>query len=150
MAFVAVVANPKRSLFTVCSLVIEPLVDGGCVRCAVDSNGIVDVVGDILGEIADDDIFRVRKHVRKRADESELDECGGDTDGANEKAHEGWWVGRECDKPRDVVLRLGLKPENSGKECRSASAETVLDLGTEGENILVGKSESGKRRGAWT
>ena len=43
------------------------------------------------------------------------------------------------------ISRLGLKPENSRKESRCASAETLLDLGIEGENILVGKLESGKR-----
>ena len=59
-----------------------------------DSDGIVDVVGDVLGEMADNDIFCIRKHVRKRLDESELDERGGDTDGGNEKAQEGGRVGR--------------------------------------------------------
>jgi len=64
------------------------MVDNRCVRGAVDTDGIGDLVLDILGEIADDGTFRFRKHTLKRLDESELDERGSDTDGANEKAHE--------------------------------------------------------------
>ena len=41
------ISEPKEVVVHSCSLVIEPLVDGGCVR-------IVDVVRDVLGEIADD------------------------------------------------------------------------------------------------
>jgi hypothetical protein len=49
---------------------------------------MLNLVLDVLREIADDDdTFRVRKHVLKRLDESELDER--DTDGTNERAHEG-------------------------------------------------------------
>ena len=95
-------SEPKEVVVHSCSLVSEPLVDGGCVR-------IVDVVRDVLGEIADDDIFRIHKHVLKMLDESELDERGGDTDGANEKAHERRRVGRVCDKLRNVYLTFGAE-----------------------------------------
>ena len=47
-------------------------------------NCIGNLVLNVLGEI---DTFRVRKHALKRLDESELDEGGSNTDGANEKVH---------------------------------------------------------------
>jgi len=66
IAFTAVLVNPKGSLFTVA---VVPPVDNRCVRGAVDTDGIGNFVLDILGEIANDDTFRVRKHTLKRLDE---------------------------------------------------------------------------------
>jgi len=68
--------------------VVEPLVDSCCVCGAVDSDGIGDFVLDVLGEIVDGDITRIRNHVLQGLDERELDEPGSDTDGADEEAHE--------------------------------------------------------------
>ena len=90
---------------------IEELIDGRCIRSAVDTDGIGNIVLDALGEIANDDTFRVRQHALKRLDESELDERGGDTDGANEKAYERGRVGGVRDKR---VSGLRPQPENSG------------------------------------
>ena len=125
--------------------VVEPLVDGRCVRGAVDTNRIGDLVLYVLGEIADDDAFRVGKVVLKRLDESELDERSGDTDGANEKAHERGRIGGVRDKPCKRVSGLRLQLENSRKEARCARADGLLKLSVEREDVLIGKLERGKR-----
>jgi len=139
------VGEPKEVIVHGRGGVIEELIDGRCVRCAVDADGIGDLVLDVLGEIAKDDTFRVRKHALKRLDESELDELGSDTDGGNEKAHERGRVGGVRDKPCDRVSGLRLQPENPGKEASCARAEGLLELSVECENVLVGELESGKR-----
>ena len=138
------VCEPKEVVVHGRGGIIEELVDGRCVRRAVDTDGIVNLVLDVLGEISNDDTFRIRKHALKRFDESKLDERGSDTNGANEKAHE---RGRVCgvhDKPCDRVSGLRLQPENPGKEASCARAEGLLELSMEGENVLVGELESGK------
>jgi len=94
--------------------VIEELVDRRCTRCAVDTDGIGNLVLDVLGEVTNDDTFRVRKHALKRLDESDLDERSSDTDGANEKAYERERVGGVRDKLCDCVSGLRPQPENSG------------------------------------
>jgi len=66
LAFTAVLVSPKGSLFTVA---VVPPVDNRCVRGAVDADGISNFVLGILGEIANDDTFRIRKHALKRLDE---------------------------------------------------------------------------------
>jgi len=88
--------------------VIEELVDGHCVRSVVDTDGVANLVLDVLSEISNDDTSRVRQHALKRLDDSELDERGSDTDGANEKAYEHGRVGGVRDKPCDRVSGLRL------------------------------------------
>jgi len=139
------VREPKEVVVHGRGGVIEELVDGRCVRRAVDTDGIGDLVLDVLGEFANDDTFSVRKHALKRLDESELDERSSDTDGANEKARERRRVGGVRDKPCDRVSGVRPQPENPGKEASCACAEGQLELSVECENALVGELESGKR-----
>ena len=54
-------------------------------------------------------------------------------------------VGGVCDKPPDRVAGLGLQLENPRKEPGRASTQTLLELGFEGKNVLVGKLDSGNR-----
>ena len=54
------VGEPKKVIVHGDGGVIEELIDGRCVRRAVDTDGIGDLVLDVLGEIANDDTFRVR------------------------------------------------------------------------------------------
>jgi len=113
------------------------MVDDRCVRGAVDTDGIGNLVLDILGEIANGDSFRVRKHALKRLDES-------DTDGTNEKAHERGRVGGVRDIPCDHDSGLRLQPETPGKEASYARAEGLLELSMGCGDDLVGELESGK------
>jgi len=117
------VGEPKEVIVHGRGGVIEELVDGHCVRSVVDTDGIGNLVLDVLSEISNDDTFRVRQHALKRLDESELDERSSDTDSANEKAHERGRVGGVCDKPCDRVSGLRLQPENLGKEACCVCAD---------------------------
>ena len=137
------VGEPKQLIVHARGGVVEPLVDGGCARSTVDPDGISDFVLDVLRKVADDDIFCIRKHVLKRLDESELNERGSDPDSANEEAHERRRVGRVRDEPHESVSRLWLESEHPRKEPRYASAESLVELGMEGQNVLVGELESG-------
>jgi len=108
------VCEPKEVVIHGRGGVTEELVDCRCVRGAVDTDGIGNLVLDVLSEFANDDTLRIRKHALKRLDESELDERGSDTYGANEKAYERGRVGGVRDKPCGRVSRLRPQPENSG------------------------------------
>jgi len=58
---------------------------------------------DVLGEVADDDGFRIRKNMLRR-DKSELDERGsGISTAPMKEAHECWRVGGVRNKPRERV-----------------------------------------------
>jgi len=125
------VCEPKEVIIHGRGGVIEELVDCRCVRCAVDTDGIGNLVLDVLSEFANDDTLRIRKHALKGLDKSEFNERGR--------------VGGVRDKPCDRVSGLGPQPESPGKEASCARAEGLLELSVERENVLIGELESGKR-----